>query len=117
MYDHKFIIIVFLLALMVAMLLLAVSLTSVTRSFDPEKVSPYECGFDPFQDTRINFEVRFCLVAIIFIIFDLEVVFLFPFSAVAGHLGAYETSMMCIFILILTLGLLYEWARGALEWE
>jgi NADH-quinone oxidoreductase subunit A len=101
----------------IATALLAISIGLVTRSFDPEKVSPHERGSDPFQDTRINFEVWFCLVAIIFIIFDLEVVFLFLFTAVAGRLGAYETGVMAIFVLILSLGLFYEWVCGALEWE
>jgi NADH-quinone oxidoreductase subunit A len=84
---------------------------------DKEKVSPYECGFDPFQDSRIEFDVRFYLVAILFIIFDLEVIFLFPWAITLGKIGAFGFWSMMIFLGLLTIGFIYEWKKGALEWE
>jgi len=84
---------------------------------DSEKLSAYECGFDPFEDTRGTFDVRFYLVAILFIIFDLEVTFLFPWSVVLGSLPALGFWSMFWFLMILTVGFIYEWQKGALEWE
>jgi len=84
---------------------------------DPEKLSAYECGFDAFSDTRGQFDVRFYLVAILFIIFDLEMAFLFPWAAVLGEIGVYGFWSMMIFLAILTIGFIYEWRKGALEWE
>ncbi len=84
---------------------------------DPEKLSAYECGFDAFEDTRDRFDVRFYLVAILFIIFDLEVAFLFPWAITLGKTGAYGFWSMVIFLLVLTVGFIYEWRKGALEWE
>ena len=84
---------------------------------DPEKLSAYECGFDPFNDSRMEFDVRFYLVAILFIIFDLEVAFLFPWAITLGKIGIFGFWSMMIFLLILTIGFIYEWKKGALEWE
>ena len=84
---------------------------------DPEKLSAYECGFDAFSDSRMEFDVRFYLVAILFIIFDLEVAFLFPWAASLGKIGIYGFWSMMFFLLILTIGFIYEWKKGALEWE
>ena len=84
---------------------------------DPEKLSAYECGFDPFDDSRMEFDVRFYLVAILFIIFDLEIAFLFPWAISLGNLGALGYWSMMIFLAILTVGFIYEWKKGALEWE
>lgn len=84
---------------------------------DKEKDSPYECGFEPFQDSRIEFDVRFYLVAILFIIFDLEVIFLFPWAITLGKIGALGFWSMMIFLGLLTIGFIYEWKKGALEWE
>ena len=84
---------------------------------DPEKVSVYECGFDPFGDSRQKFEVRFFLVGILFIIFDLEISFLFPWSVVIGDIDIMGYWTMMIFLLVLTVGLIYEWLKGGLEWE
>ena len=84
---------------------------------DPEKLSAYECGFEPFDDSRMEFDVRFYLVAILFIIFDLEIAFLFPWAISLGGIGAVGFwSMMC-FLGVLTIGYIYEWKKGALEWE
>lgn len=84
---------------------------------DKEKVSPYECGFEPFDDARRRFDVRFYLVAILFIIFDLEVAFLFPWAVSLETIGVYGFWSMMGFLTILTIGFVYEWKKGALEWE
>jgi len=83
----------------------------------PEKLSAYECGFDAFEDARGRFDVRFYLVAILFIIFDLEVAFLFPWAVTLGKIGMFGFWSMVIFLSILTVGFVYEWKKGALEWE
>ena len=84
---------------------------------DPEKLSPYECGFEPFNDSRMEFDVRFYLVAILFIIFDLEIAFLFPWAISLGKIGIFGFWSMMIFLLVLTIGFIYEWKKGALDWE
>jgi len=84
---------------------------------DSEKLSPYECGFEPFADARSKFDVRFYLVAILFIIFDLEVAFLFPWAATLGKIGMFGFWSMIVFLGVLTVGFIYEWQKGALEWE
>ena len=86
---------------------------------DAEKLSAYECGFDAFEDARMKFDVRYYLVAILFILFDLEIAFLFPWAAVLGDLGTWSIGFwsMMIFLAILTIGFLYEWKKGALDWE
>ncbi len=84
---------------------------------DPEKLSAYECGFNAFDDARMKFDVRFYLVAILFIIFDLEVTFLFPWAAAFGELGVYGFWSMMVFLAVLTIGFIYEWKKGALEWD
>ena len=84
---------------------------------DPEKLSAYECGFEPFQDSRMEFDVRFYLVAILFIIFDLEIAFLFPWAISLGTIGFLGFISMMIFLFILTVGFIYEWKKGALDWE
>ncbi len=84
---------------------------------DPEKLSAYECGFEPFNDSRMEFDVRFYLVAILFIIFDLEIAFLFPWAISLGAIGIFGFVSMMIFLLILTIGFIYEWKKGALDWE
>lgn len=86
---------------------------------DPEKRSPYECGFEAFEDARMKFDVRYYLVAILFILFDLEVAFLFPWAASLGALGRWGIGFwsMMLFLAILTVGFVYEWKKGALDWE
>ncbi len=84
---------------------------------DPEKLSAYECGFEPFSDSRMEFDVRFYLVAILFIIFDLEIAFLFPWAISLGSIGIVGFISMMIFLFILTIGFIYEWKKGALDWE
>jgi NADH-quinone oxidoreductase subunit A len=89
----------------------------VPRITDIEKVSAYECGFHPFSDTRSKFDVRFYLVSILFIIFDLEITFLFPWSLVLGNLGSMGYYSMMVFLWLLIIGFFYEWKKGALDWE
>jgi NADH-quinone oxidoreductase subunit A len=84
---------------------------------DPEKLSAYECGFNAFGDARMKFDVRFYLVSILFIIFDLEVAFLFPWAITLGATGAFAFWSMVVFLAVLTVGFIYEWKKGALEWE
>ena len=84
---------------------------------DPEKLSAYECGFEAFDDSRMEFDVRFYLVAILFIIFDLEIAFLFPWAISLGNIGALGFWSMMLFLSVLTVGFIYEWKKGALEWE
>jgi NADH-quinone oxidoreductase subunit A len=84
---------------------------------DSEKLSPYECGFEAFEDSRMRFDVRYYLVAILFIIFDLEIAFLFPWAVVLDSIGLFGFLAMMIFLGILVIGFIYEWKKGALEWE
>jgi NADH-quinone oxidoreductase subunit A len=84
---------------------------------DPEKLSPYECGFEAFEDARMKFDVRYYLVAILFILFDLEIAFLFPWAVVLNDIGLAGFLSMMLFLAILTVGFAYEWMKGALEWE
>ncbi|HEY6822384.1 MAG TPA: NADH-quinone oxidoreductase subunit A [Burkholderiales bacterium] len=84
---------------------------------DPEKLSPYECGFEAFEDARMKFDVRYYLVAILFILFDLEIAFLFPWATVINDVGLPGFLAMMLFLAILVVGFVYEWMKGALEWE
>jgi NADH-quinone oxidoreductase subunit A len=84
---------------------------------DPEKLSAYECGFTAFDDARMKFDIRFYLISILFIIFDLEVAFLFPWAVAFGDLGWYGFWSMMVFLSVLTIGFIYEWKKGALEWD
>ena len=95
------------------------SLARLTGSQNPdsEKLSPYECGFEAFEDARMKFDVRYYLVAILFILFDLEIAFLFPWAVVLRELGWFGLIAMLLFLGILVVGFIYEWKKGALEWE
>lgn len=84
---------------------------------DPRKLSPYECGFEAFEDSRMKFDVRYYLIAILFIIFDLEIAFLFPWAVVLDQIGWFGFGAMFLFLAILVVGFAYEWKKGALEWE
>ena len=84
---------------------------------DPEKLSPYECGFEAFEDARMKFDVRYYLVAILFILFDLEIAFLFPWAIVLQDIGWFGLIAMLVFLGILVVGFIYEWKKGALEWD
>lgn len=105
------------IAVFISIAAVVASLIVGQQNPDPEKLSAYECGFEAFQDARTKFDVRFYLVAILFIIFDLEVAFLFPWAISLSEIGLFGFwSMMC-FLGILTVGFVYEWKKGALEWE
>lgn len=105
------------LATVIGLALMLSAFVIAPHNPDPEKVSAYECGFNAFADARMKFDVRFYLVAILFIIFDLEVAFLFPWAVSLGDIGAYGFWSMMVFLAILTVGFVYEWKKGALEWE
>jgi len=105
------------IAFVIAGVLLVVPFVIAPRKPDSEKLSAYECGFEPFGDARSRFDVRYYLVAILFIIFDLEVAFLFPWAVALGALGVFGFWSMMVFLAILTVGFIYEWKKGALEWE
>ena len=87
------------------------------RRPDSEKLSPYECGFEAFEDARMKFDVRYYLVAILFILFDLEIAFLFPWAVVLPEIGFFGFAAMMVFLAVLVVGFVYEWKKGALEWE
>ncbi len=97
-------------------LILAAAVLAVSNP-DPEKVSAYECGFNAFDDARMKFDVRFYLVAILFIIFDLEIAFLFPWAVAFGEISMTAFWSMMVFLLVLTIGFAYEWRKGAMDWE
>ncbi|HEV3239273.1 MAG TPA: NADH-quinone oxidoreductase subunit A [Casimicrobiaceae bacterium] len=99
------------------MVLLTVGRFVAPNRPDPEKLSPYECGFEAFEDARMRFDVRYYLIAILFILFDLEIAFLFPWAVVLRDIGSFGFWSMMIFLAILIVGFVYEWKKGALEWE
>lgn len=105
------------LAIALGVVLVVAALVLAVRSPDPEKISAYECGFNAFDDARMKFDVRFYLVSILFIIFDLEVAFLFPWAVAFKDIGAFGFISMLVFLAVLTIGFAYEWKKGALEWE
>jgi NADH-quinone oxidoreductase subunit A len=104
-------------AFVLAAAIVLASFVVARQNPDSEKLSPYECGFEPFADARSKFDVRFYLVAILFIIFDLEVAFLFPWAVSLGTIGLFGFWSMIVFLGVLTVGFIYEWKKGALEWE
>jgi NADH-quinone oxidoreductase subunit A len=104
-------------AIVMAAVFVSASMLAGPSRPDKEKLSAYECGFEAFEDARIPFDVRFYLVAILFIIFDLEVAFLFPWAISLGEIGVFGFWSMMAFLGVLTVGFLYEWKKGALEWE
>jgi NADH-quinone oxidoreductase subunit A len=105
------------IALVIGLALLIAPFLVAYKQPDPEKLSAYECGFNAFDDARMTFDVRFYLVSILFIIFDLEVSFLFPWAIAFGKLGAFGFWSMMVFLGVLTIGFAYEWKKGALEWD
>ena len=115
--DYFSIIVFLFIALFLSIGFILVNFFVSPSNPDPEKLSAYECGFEAFGDSRMEFDVRFYLVAILFIIFDLEIAFLFPWAISLGNIGLLGFWSMMIFLLILTIGFIYEWKKGALEWE
>jgi NADH-quinone oxidoreductase subunit A len=104
-------------ALIVGLVLLALGLALGSGQKDAEKLSSYECGFEPFDESRMKFDVRYYLVAILFIIFDLEIAFLFPWAVSLDTVGTFGILAMGIFLAVLVVGFIYEWKKGALEWD
>ena len=115
--DYFPIILFLLISLLLSIGFIIVNFLFSPKNPDPEKLSAYECGFEPFNDSRMEFDVRFYLVAILFIIFDLEIAFLFPWAISLGSIGLLGFISMMIFLFILTVGFIYEWKKGALDWE
>ena len=115
--DYLSIIIFLFIALGLSVGFIVLNFLFSPKNPDPEKLSAYECGFEAFGDSRMEFDVRFYLVAILFIIFDLEIAFLFPWAISLGNLGLLGFWSMMIFLLILTIGFIYEWKKGALDWD
>lgn len=105
------------IATALGLVLLGIGFAFGRGSKDAEKLSPYECGFEAFEDSRMRFDVRYYLVAILFIIFDLEIAFLFPWAIVLDQIGMQGLIAMGIFLAILVVGFVYEWRKGALEWD
>jgi NADH-quinone oxidoreductase subunit A len=104
-------------ALVMGLMILVVGRVLGPHKPDSEKLSPYECGFEAFEDARMKFDVRYYLVAILFIIFDLEIAFLFPWAVALKEIGMIGFTAMMLFLAILVVGFIYEWKKGALEWE
>ena len=115
--DYLSIIIFIFTALFLSVGFIVLNFMFSPKKPDPEKLSAYECGFEAFSDSRMEFDVRFYLVAILFIIFDLEIAFLFPWAISLGNLGSLGFWSMIIFLSILTVGFIYEWKKGALDWD
>tara|TARA_B110000914_G_C15325652_1_gene382327 strand:+ start:135 stop:503 length:369 start_codon:yes stop_codon:yes gene_type:complete len=115
--DYLSIIIFLFIALGLSMGFVLLNFLASPSNPDPEKLSAYECGFEAFDDSRMEFDVRFYLVAILFIIFDLEIAFLFPWAISLNNIGLLGFFSMMIFLAVLTIGFIYEWKKGALEWE
>ena len=115
--DYLSIILFLFIALALSIGFILINFLSAPNNPDPEKLSAYECGFEPFNDSRMEFDVRFYLVAILFIIFDLEIAFLFPWAISLGSIGMLGFWSMMLFLGILTIGFIYEWKKGALDWE
>ena len=115
--DYFSIILFFIIAFVLSCSFIIINFVLSPKKPDPEKLSAYECGFEPFNDSRMEFDVRFYLVAILFIIFDLEIAFLFPWAISLGSIGFLGFCSMMIFLFILSVGFIYEWKKGALDWE
>ncbi len=118
MLENYFPVLVFLvIGFLLGGIMIGLGLVLAPSRPDEQKLSAYECGFEPFEDTRMKFDVRYYLVAILFIIFDLEIAFLFPWAVVLGEIGMFGFLAMVLFLGILVIGFIYEWKKGALEWE
>ena len=115
--DYLSIIIFLFIALGLSVGFIVLNFLFSPKNPDSQKLSAYECGFEAFSDSRMEFDVRFYLVAILFIIFDLEIAFLFPWAISLGNLGSLGFWSMMIFLLVLTIGFIYEWKKGALDWD
>tara|TARA_B100000686_G_C16781518_1_gene972232 strand:- start:2694 stop:3050 length:357 start_codon:yes stop_codon:yes gene_type:complete len=117
LYEYLPILLFLIIAIVFSIGLLSISFVLSPKKPSNEKLSPYECGFEPFDDARTKFDIRFYLVSLLFIIFDLEVTFLFPWAVSLKNIGVFGYTSMMFFLFILTIGFIYEWKKGALEWE
>ncbi|MBP8007490.1 MAG: NADH-quinone oxidoreductase subunit A [Burkholderiales bacterium] len=118
MLENYFPVLMFIaVGLVLGGVLLTVGRAVAPHKPNPKKLSPYECGFEAFEDARMKFDVRYYLVAILFILFDLEIAFLFPWAVVLPEIGFFGYAAMMVFLAILVVGFVYEWKKGALEWE
>ncbi len=118
MLEQYFPVLMFILfGMLVGAVLLGVGKLLSPNRPDADKLSPYECGFEAFEDARMKFDVRYYLVAILFILFDLEIAFLFPWAVVLPQIGFFGFAAMMVFLAVLVVGFLYEWKKGALDWE
>ena len=115
--DYFSIILFLIIAFVLSCSFIIINFVLSPKKPDPEKLSAYECGFEPFNDSRMEFDTRFYLVAILFIIFDLEIAFLFPWAISLGNIGFLGFCSMMIFLFMLSVGFIYEWKKGALDWE
>ncbi len=116
-FEYYYILISLICSCVLTVIIMSLSYILIFQNSDSEKISAYECGFQPFEDARSKFDIRFYLVAILFIIFDLEIMFLFPWSINLYNLEYVGFWSMFFFLLILTVGFVYEWCKGALDWE
>lgn len=115
-YDYVNIVLIFFLGCLLGMVLFIASFGGVLHQWDFEKTSAYECGFSPFEDSRSRFDVSYYLIAILFIVFDIEIIFLFPWCVTLGYIGFFGYWVMIFFLYLLCFGFLYEWSVGALNW-
>lgn len=115
--EYYVIFIFFIFAILLSSIIFFLSYLLVFQKADQEKLSAYECGFNPFEDARLTFDIRFYLVAILFLIFDLEISFLFPWLISLKNIDLFGFWIMIVFLILLTIGFIYEWFKGALEWE
>jgi NADH-quinone oxidoreductase subunit A len=117
MIEYIYIFIFLILSFIISLVVFILSYVLANQSYDSEKLSAYECGFQPFEDARNKFDIKFYLVAILFIIFDLEVSYLFPWGVYLNNTDFYGFWWMMFFLIILTIGFIYEWMKGALNWD
>lgn len=117
MLEYFYLLIFILISFLLSLIVFVLSYVLASQSYDSEKLSAYECGFQPFEDARNKFDIKFYLVAILFIIFDLEVSYLFPWAIYLHNIDFFGFWWMIIFLFILTIGFIYEWMKGALNWD
>lgn len=117
LFEYISILVTLVLSVLIGCVLLGINYLISPNNADVEKLSAYECGFNPYGDARQSFDVRFYLVAILFIVFDLEVIFLYPWALTFIELGALGFWIIMLFLFVLTIGFIYEWQKGALEWQ
>nr|YP_010338914.1 NADH dehydrogenase subunit 3 [Dixoniella grisea]UNJ18986.1 NADH dehydrogenase subunit 3 [Dixoniella grisea] len=116
-FEYSFVLFFLFISLFLAILIFILSYLLVPQNIDYQKISSYECGFNPFEDSRVQFSVKFYLIAILFLIFDLEVSLLFPWSLCVNQLSKVSFYYIILFLIVLTLGFVYEWYKGALDWD